>query len=192
MNNSARTRSLCSGGLLCLMLSMTQPAMATLIGDTIDGGIFVQDTGFEIVGGFRVVGGGVEYSEGPTASGQATYSADFGASSLTIGFADLTPAGQGALSWIFSDLDWVGMSGEIVGLSLASNTFLGALTPSFLAHSITIDWAGVGFTTLEQDFLATFDILTTHASVPEPSTLALLGIGLVGLGWMGRRRRKSL
>lgn len=29
------------------------------------------------------------------------------------------------------------------------------------------------------------------ASVPEPSTLALLGIGLAGLGWMGRRKKRS-
>jgi hypothetical protein len=29
------------------------------------------------------------------------------------------------------------------------------------------------------------------APVPEPSTILLLGIGLLGLGWYGRKRNKA-
>lgn len=40
-------------------------------------------------------------------------------------------------------------------------------------------------------FNATVDDVSLVAVVPEPSTLALFGIGLAGLGWIGRRRKKN-
>lgn len=42
------------------------------------------------------------------------------------------------------------------------------------------------------DFLIGVSTLTVHtSSVPEPGALSLLGAGLLGLGWMQRRRRRG-
>ncbi|NQT37735.1 MAG: PEP-CTERM sorting domain-containing protein, partial [Planctomycetes bacterium] len=36
-----------------------------------------------------------------------------------------------------------------------------------------------------------FNQQSVAAAVPEPSTFALAALGLLGLGWYGRRRRMS-
>ena len=57
---------------------------------------------------------------------------------------------------------------------------------SFAANSVTIDYSRTDWDL--GDFIS-FDLVTTHSALPEPATLALFGLGLMGLGFAARRRR---
>jgi uncharacterized membrane protein YjjB (DUF3815 family) len=76
----------------------------------------------------------------------------------------------------------------IVAVTIASTTLSG-LDGSrvwFDANSIWVNFAGLEMPDLNMSTL--LDV--TFATVPEPGTLALLGLGMVGLG-LGRRRAAS-
>ncbi|MCP5077456.1 MAG: PEP-CTERM sorting domain-containing protein [Psychromonas sp.] len=166
-------------GLVVMSLLMCGAANATLIGDEVSIGHYHPDTdtGYNIEN--HTVGNGVEYSPSKSA-----YSVDVGENWITVTFLqDITFTSPGNFTGpMVKDLN-DSTGGKIISIiDIASIEF----ERSFGDNWIGFNFADSGY--VKAGSYATIEI--ELASVPEPATLILLGLGLAGLGFTRRKQAK--
>ena len=172
--NLTKTKSIIAALALVVITSLAASANATLIGST------VTTNGYSLSPSSSTIGSGVEFIG---VWGNINF--DFGADTLTV-----TP-NQGVSWWGFGNYVFSGFNDPITSFSIASNTgFTGSIVDnfSFTSNSITLDMSSASSGGSNTELVFDINGSGTTAPVPEPGTIALLGLGMAGLAIFGKRR----
>ena len=160
------------------------PAHAGLIGSTVDVRNYYPNLAtLSSDAGSTTVSGALEYAN------VASFAMDITDTQILIewsgasGNLSFTPAAFNGFEFLFSG---VTIAGATVN---GSSTFLGSPAISVVGNNIFLNYSGVNTGGgPNAPTVSIIDVTTSASGVPEPSTLTLLGAGLLGLGFRYKRR----
>lgn len=162
-------------------------AQASLIGSTVDVSAYFGNTSSPYYDpGNVVVGAGVEYPAGSYPSYNPSWQIDISDSQLTItdtastGFPFVTSSFNG---WILT----VVSGPAITSAAVDAGSDFSPFALSIVNGTLQLNYSGVAGPSGGTSII-NFATDSVAPSVPEPGTLALLGLGLAGLGFARRRK----